>query len=113
MLTRIFQFDTYEDCCRNFYLDQGNHCKMYDYCSTESPTMEPTLPSSRQPSSQPVVTTNEDAGDIYWYPDLDIGTCLNDGKQGKLQPNLFATLEKCCEFDWMETATCLSLGQSR
>ena len=112
-IVMLFDSDSFEECCQNFYLDQGNHCKMYDYCSTTSPTVEPTLSSSSSQSSQPVVTTNEDADDTYWYPNLDIGTCLNDGKQGKLQPNLFTSLDKCCEFDWMETATCLSLGQSR
>lgn len=30
-----------------------------------------------------------------YYPDLDSGTCLNDGNQGELQPNLFVTLDEC------------------
>ena len=99
----VMLFESYDECCQNFYLDQGNHCKMYDYCSTESPTMEPTLSSTKQLSPHR----------NYWYPDLDLGTCLNDVVKPLLQPNLFNTLDECCEFDWMETATCLSLGQSR
>lgn len=31
----------------------------------------------------------------YYYPDLDKKTCLADGKQGDLQPNLFHTLQEC------------------
>ena len=31
-------FDTAQECCQSLYLDRGNHCKMYNYCSTKHPT---------------------------------------------------------------------------
>ena len=30
-----------------------------------------------------------------YYPDLESGTCVNDGKEGDFQPNLFDTLDEC------------------
>jgi len=45
---------------------------------------------------------------FLYYPDLDQGTCINDGNEGPLQPNLFNTLDECCRFDWLEYDTCLS-----
>ena len=30
-----------------------------------------------------------------YYPDLESGTCLNDGKEGEYQPNLYDTLQDC------------------
>ena len=30
-----------------------------------------------------------------YYPDLESGTCLNDGKEGEYQPNLYDTREDC------------------
>jgi len=45
---------------------------------------------------------------FLYYPDLDQGTCINDGNEGPLQPNVFNTLNECCSFDWLEYDTCLS-----
>mmetsp|Transcript_19468 Transcript_19468/g.41640 ORF Transcript_19468/g.41640 Transcript_19468/m.41640 type:complete len:635 (+) Transcript_19468:2027-3931(+) len=43
-------FDTSQECCQKLYLEQGNHCKVYNYCEAD-PTKYPTPPPTPWPIS--------------------------------------------------------------
>ena len=48
-----------------------------------------------------------------YYPDLEKKTCIADGKHGAYQPNLYDTLEECCEFPWLESKSeCIEIAGS-
>ena len=49
-------FDTSDECCQKLFLDEGKHCKLYNLCTTETPTRQPTTlrPTRKPVTAQPV-----------------------------------------------------------
>ena len=79
-----------------------------DAVYTWAPTISP--PPTPRPNA-PKPTSSEASSLHKYYPDLEKRTCLNDGKHGEYQPNLYDTLSSCCEFPWLDYVECLVLAE--
>lgn len=63
-------FDTAQECCQSLYLDRGNHCKMYNYCSTKNQTKSPSVqPTTAQPVK--VVSDYDCEQGLLWHMTQD------------------------------------------
>lgn len=68
-------FDTVQDCCKKLYLDRGNHCKIYNHCSTEPPTKRPTDHPTPRPSSLPITPQPIDPASLGEPETPDVRSC--------------------------------------
>ena len=81
-------FNKVEECCNAFY--NGQCDVIEDICiDTDGVTTDYYDGSSGSGS-----------GGNKYYPDLNSGTCLNDGNESDYQVNLFDTLEECVSYNF-------------
>ena len=68
------------------------NCDIEDICAgatTQPPTSKPTDVAKDDMSKDVPASSHP------YYPDLNRGTCLSDGKHSEYQTNLFPTLDAC------------------
>ena len=78
-------FTKVEECCIAFY--NGECDVIEDICITDGGNTDYYDGSSG-------------SGGNKYYPDLNSGTCLNDGNESDYQVNLFDTLEECVSYNF-------------
>jgi len=82
---RNYLFATAEECCESNFPTNMEKC------------VQATLPTAALTPT----------GDKEWYPDYTNVVCKNDGDPGEWETNFFFTYEECCEFEWLNTVSCM------
>ena len=81
---------------------------------TPRPTRRPAFAdanNTKRPTRRPSeVPTDMPVKNYPYYPDMEMGTCLSDGRQSEFMQYLYDTLDECCSFPWLNKEECIQQG---